>query len=177
MMMATAEKMRGRCEAGMLVVALGRGQGAGRRRVSDGGWQKRRATHLRDLPLVGSSLNSSSPGIHHYGGRILMGVCEWRGAKGAVEEHRQHPTSPLPTYPPSCSRQHPQHLCSITTSVHDIEGHGLMGVGIGREDPSSGQYANKYDAEHDKDNGGSVIGGASTMEMMTTATSAGHPGA
>ncbi|KAF8189721.1 hypothetical protein BJ912DRAFT_1142939 [Pholiota molesta] len=127
----------------MLVVALGRGQGAGRRRVSDGGWQKRRATHLGDLPLVGSSLNSSSPGIHHYGGRILMG-------------HRQHPTSPLPTYPPSCSRQHPQHLCSITTSVLDIEGHGLMGVGIGREDPSSGQYANKYDAEHDKDNGGSV---------------------
>jgi uncharacterized Zn-finger protein len=90
-------------------------------------------------------------------------------------KHRQHPTSPLPTYPPSCSRQHPQHLCSITTSVLDIEGHGLMGVGIGREDPSSGQYAkyvtalcplsltdlfplsySKYDAEHDKDNGGSV---------------------
>ncbi|KAF8184785.1 hypothetical protein BJ912DRAFT_1043536 [Pholiota molesta] len=113
----------GRCEARMLVVALGRGQGAGRRRVSDGGWQKRRATHLWDLPLVGTSLNSSSPGIHHYGGR-----------------------------------------------------HGLMGVGIGREDPSSGQYTNKYDAQHDKDNGG-LVSGASTMEMMMTATSAGHPGA
>ncbi|KAF8196565.1 hypothetical protein BJ912DRAFT_1040141 [Pholiota molesta] len=106
-----AAEIMGRCEAGALVVALGRAQGAQRWRVSDGGWLKRRATHLRDLPLVGSSLSSSSPGIHNYGGRILMGVGEWRGAEVVVEDSR------------SCSRQQPQQLCSTTTPTLDIEGY------------------------------------------------------
>jgi hypothetical protein len=77
--MVAAEEMGG-CEADSLVVALGRRQGAGRRRVSDGG-----AVENGRPRTFGISLLSGLPSILHpmafitmdIGGRILMGVGEW----------------------------------------------------------------------------------------------------
>ncbi|KAF8185115.1 hypothetical protein BJ912DRAFT_1144320 [Pholiota molesta] len=115
------------------------------------------------------------------------------GASGSDAKLHQHPTSPLPPYPPSCSRQRPQHLCSTTTPALDIEGMALRELDKAGKTRTVENLPSSMMPSTTRATGsvgvrleppilmlasvGISVGGVSTMEMTTTATSAGHPGA